>query len=129
MKKFAIANINPSKNELWQIHKSGCADLAPQKRFKRCIESIYEVQAVSPQVAEDEWLDAEMRGMGYQPGDGSVRIMPCCKDAAEAPVVDVLAPECQWFLQCHEPAVRSVKHPALGDVPCCEKHAKFAEGK
>lgn len=36
---------------------------------------------------------------------------------------------CRWFLHCQERAVRSVPHPVLGEVPCCEKHAKFAEGK
>jgi len=36
---------------------------------------------------------------------------------------------CRWFLLCKEPAVRNVPHPVLGEVPCCEKHAQFAEGK
>lgn len=34
--------------------------------------------------------------------------------------------ECKWFLLCTNPATTTVKHPILGDVPCCERCAKFA---
>lgn len=36
---------------------------------------------------------------------------------------------CQWFLMCDRPAVTTVKHPVLGDVPCCQRCADFAEPK
>lgn len=26
---------------------------------------------------------------------------------------------CQWFLFCTRPAAGTVKHPILGQVPCC----------
>jgi hypothetical protein len=39
------------------------------------------------------------------------------------------AEKCRWFLNCTRDAVTSVKHPVLGDVPCCKKCAKFATEK
>jgi len=34
---------------------------------------------------------------------------------------------CQFFRFCNKPAVCIIKHPVMGDVPCCELHADFAE--
>lgn len=36
---------------------------------------------------------------------------------------------CRWFLKCDAPAVTTVTHPTLGEVPCCARHAKFARGE
>jgi len=36
--------------------------------------------------------------------------------------------KCQWFARCTRPAVTSVPHPVLGEVPCCQKCADFARG-
>lgn len=33
---------------------------------------------------------------------------------------------CQWFLLCTRPATTTVKHPILGEVPCCAECAAFA---
>lgn len=30
---------------------------------------------------------------------------------------------CQWFLMCLNPAVGTVNHPILGDVPICDRCA------
>lgn len=30
--------------------------------------------------------------------------------------------ECQWFLNCHNPATADVEHPSLGWVPTCATH-------
>ena len=35
--------------------------------------------------------------------------------------------DCQWFARCDRFAVTTVQHPVLGDVPCCERCAKFAQ--
>lgn len=62
---------------------------------------------VQPVDATEEWIRKNMLGHGVP----------------KSPAV------CQWFALCNAPAVRSVPHPVLGEVPCCEKHARFAEGK
>lgn len=36
---------------------------------------------------------------------------------------------CRWFALCEREAVTTVPHPVLGEVPCCEKCAKFARGE
>lgn len=33
---------------------------------------------------------------------------------------------CAWFALCTRPAVTTVSHPVLGDVPCCQRCADFA---
>lgn len=33
---------------------------------------------------------------------------------------------CKWFMMCPNAATRTVPHPILGNVPCCERCAKFA---
>lgn len=33
-------------------------------------------------------------------------------------------PTCQWFVLCDHPAVGTVNHPILGDVPICARCAK-----
>lgn len=35
--------------------------------------------------------------------------------------------KCQWFLRCLQPATTTVKHPILGDVPCCAKCKALAK--
>lgn len=36
--------------------------------------------------------------------------------------------KCRWFRNCKRTATIFVKHPVLGDIPCCEKCASFANG-
>lgn len=31
---------------------------------------------------------------------------------------------CEWYALCTNPAVGTVTHPILGEVPCCERCAK-----
>ena len=35
--------------------------------------------------------------------------------------------ECQWFMNCHRPAVTTRKHPILPDVPICDKCNKVVD--
>lgn len=32
-------------------------------------------------------------------------------------------PTCEWFALCDRPADGTVKHPILGNVPCCKRCA------
>jgi hypothetical protein len=34
--------------------------------------------------------------------------------------------KCQWFIRCMEPAITTIKHPILGNVPCCVRCIPFA---
>lgn len=36
------------------------------------------------------------------------------------------AASCQWFARCTNVAVTTVKHSVLGEVPCCQRCADFA---
>ena len=49
-----------------------------------------------------------------------------CSSTLRGPCSD--APICGWFLLCGRPAVTTVPHPVLGDVPCCDRCATFALG-
>jgi hypothetical protein len=44
-------------------------------------------------------------------------------------VVDALGNEvdCMWFVRCERPATGLTPHPALGDVPTCDRCAYFSE--
>lgn len=34
---------------------------------------------------------------------------------------------CRWFLLCTNPATTTVRHPILGQVPCCARCAERAK--
>ncbi len=94
MKTFTIATINPSTNELWQIHKAGCRDLSNGRT--RNIDFMHEVSAETPELAEEYFFDGELLEMGYKPGDGSARIMPCCKTVSDSEQSIPIAARKMW---------------------------------
>jgi len=36
---------------------------------------------------------------------------------------------CQWFALCNRPATGTTRHPALGNVPTCDRCHNFATGE
>jgi hypothetical protein len=43
------------------------------------------------------------------------------------PAGDNALVDCRWFIQCGRKATGTTKHPIMGDVPTCDRCAKFAE--
>jgi len=79
MKTFSVVAINPSTNEQWQMHKYNCKDAIKQAHGH--VEDLYTINSENTSDAEKAFFDEELLEMGYKPGDGTLRIMPCCKEA------------------------------------------------
>lgn len=77
MKTFSVVTINPNTSEQWQMHKFHCKDAV--KMARNHVEDLQTIEAEDAEQAEEKFFDAELREMGYGPGDGTLRIMPCCK--------------------------------------------------
>ena len=76
--KFEIVTINPSRDEQWQMHRAGCSDVEKSRRNRADITPL---EAENSKLAEEVFFDAELRDMGFSPGGGTLRVMPCCKQA------------------------------------------------
>ncbi len=72
---YTLVVVNPSKNELWQIHKQNCADALKMKRQGHEVSNF---EASSIQAAREFVIDAELREMGYEVNGPELRVMSCC---------------------------------------------------
>jgi len=79
--KFTMMSYNPSKNYQWVLHAAGCADIARELKGQKTDSGFpaidpTPVEAENAEQACEQWIDEELREMGWDVD--AIRVCPCC---------------------------------------------------
>jgi hypothetical protein len=76
MPKFTLIEYTSVKGHIASIHRTGCKDIDRDALEHGGVNIEYDGYDTAEDVRND-WLDAEMRELGY--GDADVKILKCAK--------------------------------------------------
>lgn len=80
---FVIMSYNPSKNYMWTMHKEGCRDIQQELKGIRTDSGFPAIDpttvvAKNAEEATEQWIDEELRELGYDAN--AIKVNPCCHE-------------------------------------------------
>lgn len=80
MRQYTAVSRSVSRDAVFALHKAGCADLVRRER-REYGGTFTRIAAPNVEAALDEYIDEELREMGYSTAD--VKVFDCTADADE----------------------------------------------